>query len=517
MIIISSTSCGNVLAAGASGDVSALVVEAAPAVSFLNEEDVPGKAAVVEAVQAERKAALTESFDAAKAADPRLVYVVQAGDCLQAVAAHFGVTPDQVSSSYPIPQTGLLPAGQILKIENVLGETTPDVQILPDGEVVYSPSASNFDAQAYAEQAGGFLTTYTEFVPSYRDAEGWDVIAYVSYTFSINPRLLFSLLEYNSNWVFGWPETVNQEEYPLGYINESFPDLHPQVTFASEQISKGYYGWRDGTLTELTFIDGSTLRLAPTLNAGTVGLMQFFSTIYTLEDWLAAVDPETGFAALHTEMFGDPWQRAAEYGPLIPDGLTQPDLILPFEEDVMWVYSSGPHYAWGITGSTAALDFVPQANSTLRCTPVDEYVVAAGGGKIVHLSSGLMFIDMDGDGDPHTGWVNMYLHLDWTGIEGIELGAEVEQGQIIGRPSCLRGRSTGTHVHIARKYNGEWIAAGGPVPFELSGWTVQNGDELYYGTMTRGDDVLISCRCGWKDAQIIREGKESDSGITINP
>jgi hypothetical protein len=49
-------------------------------------------------------------------------------------------------------------------------------------------------------------------------------------------------------------------------------------------------------------------------------------------------------------------------------------------------------------------------------------------------------------------------------------GTLVEQGDALGHPSCEGGRSTGKHVHLARKYNGEWIAADGPIPFVLSGW-----------------------------------------------
>jgi murein DD-endopeptidase MepM/ murein hydrolase activator NlpD len=115
-----------------------------------------------------------------------------------------------------------------------------------------------------------------------------------------------------------------------------------------------------------------------------------------------------------------------------------------------------------------------------------------------------MKVDLDNDGDEQTGWVVMYLHLDWREIEGIYLGAKVEQGQVIGRPSCLRGRATDIHLHIARKYNGEWIEAGSAVPFNFEGWVVQNGELPYEGTMVRGDQVLTACTCGWQDAHLIR-------------
>jgi hypothetical protein len=39
----------------------------------------------------------------------------------------------------------------------------------------------------------------------------------------------------------------------------------------------------------------------------------------------------------------------------------------------------------------------------------------------------------------------------------------------IGHPSCEGGCFHRTHVHLTRKYNGEWIAAGNALPYVLSG------------------------------------------------
>jgi hypothetical protein len=36
----------------------------------------------------------------------------------------------------------------------------------------------------------------------------------------------------------------------------------------------------------------------------------------------------------------------------------------------------------------------------------------------------------------------------------------VKTGDRIGHPSCEGGAANATHVHIARRYNGEWIPAG---------------------------------------------------------
>ena len=46
--------------------------------------------------------------------------------------------------------------------------------------------------------------------------------------------------------------------------------------------------------------------------------------------------------------------------------------------------------------------------------------------------------------------------------------------------------ANGTHLHLARKYNGEWIAADGRLPFNLDGW-VSSGDGIEYdGFLERG-------------------------------
>jgi LasA protease len=55
----------------------------------------------------------------------------------------------------------------------------------------------------------------------------------------------------------------------------------------------------------------------------------------------------------------------------------------------------------------------------------------------------------------------------------------------IGHPSCEGGYSNGTHLHLARRYNGVWIAADGDLPFVMDGW-VSSGDGIAYnGYMTR--------------------------------
>ena len=102
-------------------------------------------------------------------------------------------------------------------------------------------------------------------------------------------------------------------------------------------------------------------------------------------------------------------------------------------------------------------------------------------------------LDLDGDGNERTGWVIYYLHLASEGRA--PAGKDLRAGDPIGYPSCEGGRVTGTHVHIARKYNGEWMLAGGVLPFVLDGWIAHDGVAAYKGTLTRGSLVVIACEC----------------------
>jgi hypothetical protein len=97
----------------------------------------------------------------------------------------------------------------------------------------------------------------------------------------------------------------------------------------------------------------------------------------------------------------------------------------------------------------------------------------------------VVVLDLDGDGREQTGWALMYLHIATVGR--VRQGEWVESGGLIGHPSCEGGNATGTHVHMARKYNGEWIPADGPLPFNLSGWSALAGDLDYQGSMVKGN------------------------------
>ena len=213
-------------------------------------------------------------------------YVSQSGDSLDVVAIHFGVSPSEITSPVPLPATGFINPGTLLFMPNALSQTitTLSQPILPDSELVDSPSAVGFDINAYVNSAGGVLSTFTDFHPpvgSISIISGAEAVRLISIGSSISPRLLLALIQYYTGWVQGPPKPGLDEKnlfgYPYPAYNPDTPTLYQPLRPVIQDLLTGYYGWRAGKLSTLTFPDGTSLRIAPGLNAGSVALQYFFS------------------------------------------------------------------------------------------------------------------------------------------------------------------------------------------------------------------------------------------------
>ncbi len=283
-----------------------------------------------------------------------IVYHAQAGDTLAVVATHFGVGKDQIQSNVTLPETSFINPGTLLVIPQVLINTTSDAHLLPDSEFVYSRAITDSDFPSdvvrFVEQAGGYLSKPREYKHSTLTSGG-EIVKRIAQNNSINPFLLLALLEYQSNWVFGQPQNIAQLKYPLGHINNDEKGLVHQLRWAVNQLSIGYYGWREGRLTEILIRNSQnpssdvTARIEPSLNAGTVALQYFFSQIYKSDEWIQALNDDTGFITTYTDMFGSSENRT-QYEPLFSHNLVQPELALPFTPGTVWNYTGGPHGAW---------------------------------------------------------------------------------------------------------------------------------------------------------------------------
>jgi len=434
--------------------------------------------------------------------DTQVLYYTIAGDSLPVVSLRFGVDMDTITSPEPLDTSGLLPPDQLLIIPNNLETTSARTKLLPDSEVTFSPSTIDFDIHGFVNDAGGYLSTYQEWLKTSGWTSGADIIQRIALEYSINPRLLLAFLEYKSGWVYGQPQDPFLISYPMGYDDYMREGLYLQsATFASEVMS-GYYSWREGRTLVVGFENGNVLRLAPQLNAGTVGLMSAFSTLYDYDQWQQLLYGEDNFFKLHETMFGNPWIRAQSVEPLIPVDTVQPEMILPFETGRKWAYTGGPHAAWSSADAWAAIDFAPPSAEN-GCQLSNEWVVASIPGLVVRSGDGVVVIDMDGDGYEQTGWTLLYLHIETR--DRVPLGTWVEVGDRIGHPSCEGGRATGTHVHMARRYNGEWVPADGPLPFTLSGYVARAGTEAYQGWLIRDSEIIYANTASTFETHISRD------------
>jgi murein DD-endopeptidase MepM/ murein hydrolase activator NlpD len=129
----------------------------------------------------------------------------------------------------------------------------------------------------------------------------------------------------------------------------------------------------------------------------------------------------------------------------------------------------------------------------LGCNPNDAWVVAVADGLIVSVENGRVVQDLDGDGFEQTGWTVLYMHME--SRERVAVGTYLHAGERVGHPSCEGGFATGTHLHLARRYNGEWIPADGSIPFVLDGWVSVGTGLQYDGFMQRGGQSVEACEC----------------------
>ncbi len=417
-------------------------------------------------------------------------YTAQNGDTLPALAKRFNTSVDEIREANPIipSDATTLPVGLPMKIPiYYLPLWGTEYQSIPDHAFVNGPAQIGFNTSAFVESTDGWLKDYRTYAGGKRRT-GAEMVDYIATNYSVSPRLLLAVLEYQAG-ALSEPEPP-EEKYILGFRRTFYESPYLQLVIAANTLNNGYYGWRRGTLTEFELTDHSLTRPDPWQNAGSVAIQYYFSRLYASHDFLASIGPG-GLAQTYETFFGNPWLDSSI---VIPGSLTQPELRFPFRAGATWAFTSGPHTGWGTGEPFAALDFAP-ASDTSGCYTVarDLYATAMADGLVVRSNVDGVVIDLDKDGDERTGWVLYYLH---TATDSrITVGTEVKAGDPIGYPSCEGGSSTGTHVHVARKYNGEWILAIGPLAFNLEGWVAGGGEVSREGTLNRGGATITACEC----------------------
>ncbi len=424
-------------------------------------------------------------------------HIVQSGDTLYGIARLYGTSLESLVAANDLIDPNALTVGQVIALPGIPDQQTPNVKLLPDARLVRGPGSAQFDIDAFIAAQPGFINRVADTVDT-RQADGSvleerltaaQIVERVSLEYSVDARMLLAVLELSANWLSDPDPPALAKARPFDVDRDGF---YRQLAWAANMLNMGYYGWKYRGLATLEFSGTERYLYAPGLNAGTVAVQYLLSTQFEPSLWAQMVSGESRFLRLYVAYFGDPFANVVD--PLVPQNLVQPEMGLPFGAGEVWFFTGGAHGGWASGSAWAAIDFAPpdERDDGRLCYTSDYWVRAVAAGVIARSDGGAVVLDLDGDGDESTGWTVFYLHL--AAQDRVAVGTTVNVGDPIGRASCEGGFSTATHLHIGRRYNGEWLPADCFVcapfdarpPLNLGGWvTVGIRNQEYQGFLAR--------------------------------
>jgi len=357
--------------------------------------------------------------------------------------------------------------------------------ILADGQFVYGPNVGRFQMANFLQARGSPLASYASMLD--------DKASY----YSINPRVLLTILEMRSNSVTRGDADLGEA---IGY--PAITSLDEEVEELLERLAGVFYARLYGDLATIgmltiTLRTGEVVAVPGSAKAGTLAVLTSLAPLSSLEQWNAILLPDSsaGFVATYRRLFpeSDPLDDSND---ITPDMAPPADLLkMPFECNDTWYFSGGPHEYDGCDGAhvRSAVDFAPGvANCAI---PTNRWITAPAAGTVGTVNCGgcQVYINYTG------GWGVRFYHV---ANPQVSQGQLVAQDQRIGNPSCkpaqggscggCSGTAYGTHAHIDLLYNGSFVAIEGAA---FEGWVV-HGTTCYNGYLERGGEQR------WKGSSI---------------
>ncbi len=92
---------------------------------------------------------------------------------------------------------------------------------------------------------------------------GVQVVDRVAREYSVNPRLLLAVLEYQSGWVTRSTTPDARREYPMGKADAYRKGLYKQLAWAADNLNRGYYLWKVNGISGWPLADGGIVVASP--------------------------------------------------------------------------------------------------------------------------------------------------------------------------------------------------------------------------------------------------------------
>ena len=435
-------------------------------------------------------------------------HTVASGETITMIASNYQVSKNALTTENNIKNPDLISVGQ----ELIIPAQLPDFQdagyiILPDERIINGPATVDFDIpQFFLDYPESYLANYSEPKPTpipevdksldsieFIPRSGFEILNQTTIQNSIDPRVLIALMEFQTHSISEKKPNGNQKNSTIVHLGTYYESLARQLAWAADTLNYGYYNWKNNRINQWILDDDTVVAVNPDINPGTAALQYLFSKIYGKDDWIYAIS-KNGFLFTYQQLFGEiPEDVFFENTPeLIPK------LELPFSSGEIWSFTGGPHVGWADGTPWAAVDFAPP--DAVGCSISSHWVTASAAGEILYSQNGLVIEDLDGDGNMQTGWVLIYLHIETR--DRISTGTHVNTGDPIGHPSCEGGIANGSHVHLARRYNGEWVPIDLEFPMILSGWEVFSTGTHYDGYLEKNGRLVEAWYFKTKESEI---------------
>ncbi len=306
--------------------------------------------------------------------------------------------------------------------------------------------------------------------------------------YGVSPEVLFALAETSTQALTNTTLDLRSKNGIFGNSEIENHDLWQQIEQAAQVLSAGFYmHYNNQYETRSPLRDGSIVELKAG-NAATYAISYYFSLYAETEmEWRRSTGTGEGsFYQTFASLFGDPTSGMLYAAhPSAQDLLSAPTMRLPWQGGEKWWYIGGPHRYSSSVDTTIwpSVDFQPNKGAN-GCSPkvaTGSWVAAVAAGKVILVGNYEVVIDHDGDGDSSTGWQTSYFH-----VANIKVSNEqrVDQGALLGNPSCYGGNAVGRHLHFSIKFQGVFQDIDSAV---LSGWTIIKGSKEYDGKIKKGD------------------------------